>query len=79
LPFSLSSVLRLQNSGNMKTWVPWWLGHPPVGHCDTLTRTIRHCSNSPHVMLRPCNTTSAIWWESGFFIQGYFIGAWLSL
>jgi hypothetical protein len=28
--------------------VPWQLRHPPVGHCDTLTRTIRHCNDSPH-------------------------------
>ncbi len=33
--------------------------HPPVGHCDTPTRTIRHCNDSPHVMLRPCDPTSA--------------------
>ncbi len=28
--------------------VPWWLGHPPFRHCDTPTRTIRHCNDSPH-------------------------------
>ncbi len=28
--------------------VPWRLRHPPVGHCDTPTRTIRHCNDSPH-------------------------------
>ncbi len=28
--------------------VPWWLGHPPFRHCDTPTRTIRHCKDSPH-------------------------------
>jgi hypothetical protein len=38
--------------------VPWRLRHPPVGHCDTLTRTIRHCNDSPHVMLRPCDPTT---------------------
>ncbi len=39
--------------------VSWWLGHPSVVYCDTLTRTIRHCNDSPPVMLQPCNTTSA--------------------
>ncbi len=28
--------------------VPWRLRHPPVGHCDTPTRTIWHCNDSPH-------------------------------
>ncbi len=28
--------------------VPWRLRHPPFRHCDTLTRTIRHCNDSPH-------------------------------
>jgi hypothetical protein len=45
--------------------VPWRLRHPPVGHSDTPTRTIRHCNDSPHVMLRPCNTTSAIQLDPG--------------
>jgi hypothetical protein len=31
-----------------KLAVPWRLRHPPVGHCDTPTRTIRHCNDSPH-------------------------------
>ncbi len=52
---------------------------PPVGHCDTLTCTIRHCNDLPHVMLRPCNTTSAIRLDSIFVFQGVFVGGWLSL
>jgi hypothetical protein len=55
--------------------VPWRLRHPPVGHCDTSTRTIRHCNDSPHVVLRPCDPTSAIRLDSGFFVQGVFVGA----
>ncbi len=31
--------------------MPWWLGHPPFRHCDTPTRTIRHCNDSPHKRL----------------------------
>jgi hypothetical protein len=55
--------------------VPWRLRHPPVGHCDTPTRTIWHCNDSPHVMLWPCDPTSAIRLDSGFFVQGVFVGA----
>jgi hypothetical protein len=55
--------------------VPWRLRHPTVGHCDTPTRTIRHCNDSPHVVLRPCDPTSAIRLDSGFFVQGVFLGA----
>ncbi len=33
---------------SMMLAVPWRLRHPPVGHCDTTTRTIRHCNDSPH-------------------------------
>jgi hypothetical protein len=28
--------------------VPWRLRHPPFRHCDTPTRTIWHCNDSPH-------------------------------
>jgi hypothetical protein len=55
--------------------VPWRLRHPPVEHSDTPTRTIQHCNDSPHVMLRPCDPTSAIRLDSGFFIQGVFVRA----
>ncbi len=54
--------------------VPWWLSYPLVGHCDTPTRTIQHCNDSPHVMLRPCDTISAIRLDTRFFIKGVFVG-----
>jgi hypothetical protein len=47
---------------------------PLVGHCDTSTRTIQHCSDLPPVMLRPCDTTLAIQFDPGFFVQGDFVG-----
>ncbi len=53
----------------------WLLVHSPVGHYYTSTRTIWHCNDSTPVMLRPCDTTSAIQLDYGFFIQANFIGA----
>jgi hypothetical protein len=38
---------------NVTKRVPWRLHHPPVGHCDTPTHTIRHCNDSP-----PCHAAA---------------------
>ncbi len=70
---ALISVSHASSSHTLT--VPWWLRHPPVGHCDTSTLTIRHYNDSPHVMPRPCDTTSAIRLNSVFFVQGVFVGA----
>jgi hypothetical protein len=59
--------------------VLWTLVQPPVRHCDTSTRTIWHCNILTPVMLRPCDTTSAIQLDSRFFVQANFAGAYLSI
>ncbi len=40
--------LETRRGSQMYNMVPGWLRHPPVGHCDTPTRSIRHCNDSPH-------------------------------
>ncbi len=44
----LSMSLKVSAFRAKRFSVPWRLCHPPVGHCDTPTRTIRHCNDSPH-------------------------------
>jgi hypothetical protein len=48
---------------------------PPVGHCDTLTRTIRHCNDLPHVMLRHNLSYTIILWifRPGLFRRGLIV------
>ncbi len=54
-------------------WGAMIISPPPARHCDSSTHTIRHCNDLTPVMLRPCDTMSAIRSDSGFFVQANFV------